>query len=56
MLVPSIILNAALALEPGTRITKSGSYDAALCIIGEYVNITGPNEDMSENDGMGMQL
>lgn len=44
------------ATEMCTRITKSGSYDAALCIIGEYVNITGPNEDMSENDGMGMQL
>lgn len=44
------------ATEMCTRITKSGSYDAALCIIGEYVHITGPNEDMSENDGMGMQL
>lgn len=33
-----------------TRITKSGSYDAALCIIGEYVNITGPNEDISDNE------
>lgn len=44
------------ATEMCTRIRESGSYDAALCIVGEYVNITGPNEDMSENDGMGMQL
>ena len=26
------------------RIMASGSYDAALCIIGEYVNITGNDE------------
>lgn len=38
------------ATEMCTRITKSGSYDAALCIIGEYVNITGPNEDISDNE------
>lgn len=38
------------ATEMCTRITKSGSYDAALCIIGEYVNITGSNEDMSDNE------
>ena len=38
------------ATEMCTRITKSGSYDAALCIIGEYVNITGPSEDMSDDE------
>ena len=29
------------------RVTGCGSYDEALCIIGEYVNITG--EDESED-------
>ncbi len=38
------------ATEMCTRIRASDSYGSALCIIGEYVNITGPNEDMSEND------
>lgn len=38
------------ATEMCARIRESGSYDAALCIIGEYVNITGPNEDMSDNE------
>lgn len=39
------------ATEMCTRIRESGSYDAALCIIGEYVNITGPNEDISDDEG-----
>jgi len=40
------------------RITSSGNYDNALCIIGEYVNITSAddmNEDYDENMG-GMEL
>ncbi len=44
------------ATEMCTRIRASDSYSSALCIIGEYVNITGPNEDMSDDEGMGMQL
>lgn len=39
------------ATEMCARIRESDSYDSALCIIGEYVNITGPNEDMSDNEG-----
>ncbi len=39
------------ATEMCTRIRASDSYNAALCIIGEYVNITGPNEDMGEDEG-----
>lgn len=35
------------ATEMCTRIRESNSYDSALCIIGEYVNITGPDEDMN---------
>lgn len=38
------------ATEMCTRIRESDSYDSALCIIGEYVNITGPNEDISDNE------
>jgi len=41
------------------RITNgASSYDEALRIIGEYVNITGPSEDedMSEGEGVNMQL
>lgn len=34
------------ATEMCNRIRASGSYNSALCIIGEYVNIRGPNEDM----------
>lgn len=46
------------AEEMVDRITNgASSYDEALCIIGEYVNITGPSEDeISEDEGMGMQL
>lgn len=36
------------ATEMCTRIRESSSYNSALCIIGEYVNITGPNEDLDE--------
>lgn len=44
------------AVEMRNRIRESGSYDQALCIIGEYVNITGPDdtdEDMDETMDMG---
>lgn len=41
---------AEQATEMCTRIRAYDSYDAALSIIGEYVNITGPDEDMSETD------
>lgn len=36
------------ATEMCSRIRESGSYESALCIIGEYVNITGSDEDMDE--------
>lgn len=39
------------AEEMCDRITHSDSYDTALCIIGEYVNITGPDEDEDEDFG-----
>ncbi len=38
---------AEQATEMTERVTGCGSYDEALCIIGEYVNITG--EDESED-------
>lgn len=38
------------AKEMRDRIYSSNSYVEALCIIGEYVNITGPNEDMCNNE------
>lgn len=41
------------AKEMRERITRSGSYDAALCIIGEYVNITGTEQ--AEEMDMQMQ-
>jgi hypothetical protein len=49
------------ASEMCNRIMSSGSYDEALCIIGEYVNITGPadefeNEYDDEEEGMEMSL
>lgn len=44
------------ATEMCTRIRASDNYGKALCIIGEYVNITGPNEDMSDDESMEMQL
>ena len=37
------------AAEMRQRVMDSGSYDNALCIIGEYVNITSVDEDESEN-------
>lgn len=40
------------AVEMRNRIRESGSYDQALCIIGEYVNITGPDE-MNEDLNLG---
>ena len=43
---------AEQAVEMRDRICASGSYDEALCIIGDYVNITGEddyNEDMDDS-------
>lgn len=43
---------AEQAVEMRDRISASGSYDEALCIIGDYVNITGEddyNEDMDDS-------
>ena len=44
--------------EMRRRITESGSYDEALGIIGEYVNITSVDDEVcvDEDEGMGMQL
>ena len=36
------------------RITASGSYDEALCVIGEYVNITSVDEDMLPEEQEGL--
>lgn len=44
------------ATEMTGRIHECGSYDEALCIIGEYVNITGGDESEDEDEGMGMRL
>lgn len=46
------------AAEMRQRITESGSYDEALGIIGEYVNITSVDdgENMDEEEGMGFKL
>lgn len=44
------------AVEMRDRICASGSYGEALCIIGDYVNITDPddtNEAMDETMGLG---
>ena len=43
------------AKEMCSKITASGSYDEALCIIGEYVNITSVDEPEGQNFG-GMEL
>ena len=41
------------AVEMRDRIRASGSYDEALCIIGEYVNITGGDDlDVCEDESM----
>lgn len=45
---------AEQAVEMRDRIRASGSYDEALCIIGEYVNITGSNESEDMDEGMMM--
>ena len=47
---------AEQATEMTDRIHECGSYDEALCIIGEYVNITGSDESEDEDEGMGMSL
>ncbi len=47
---------AEQAVEMRDRIRESGSYDKALCIIGEYVNITGDDTDEDIGEGMDMQL
>lgn len=47
---------AEQASEMTDRIHECGSYDEALCIIGEYVNITGGDESEDEDEGMGMRL
>ena len=44
------------ATEMTERITGCGSYDEALGIIGEYVNITGSEESEDEDEGMEMSL
>ncbi len=44
---------AEQAVEMRDRICASGSYDEALCIIGDYVNITGENDwDECEDESM----
>lgn len=45
---------AEQAVEMRDRIRASGSYDKALCIIGEYVNITGSDESEDVDEGMMM--
>lgn len=47
---------AEQAVEMRDRIRASDSYDKALCIIGEYVNITGSDESEDIDEGMDMQL
>ena len=47
---------AEQATEMTGRIHECGSYDEALSIIGEYVNITGEDESEDEDEGMGMRL
>lgn len=44
------------ASEMTERITGCGSYDETLCIIGEYVNITGENEAENTDERMEMSL
>lgn len=44
------------AVEMRDRIRESDSYDKALCIIGEYVNITGDDTDEDIDAGMDMSL
>ena len=42
------------AVEMRDRICSSGSYGEALCIIGDYVNITGGDENEDMDEGMTM--
>lgn len=42
------------AVEMRDRICASGSYGEALCIIGDYVNITGGDENEDMDEGMTM--
>ena len=44
------------AKEMCRRITSSGSYDEALCIISEYVEITSADEYEEETEEMGMEM
>ena len=41
---------SAEATEMQQRITSSGNYNDALCIIGEYVNITSVDDDQDFGD------
>ena len=47
---------AAEAKEMSSRIFDSGSYDEALAIISEYVNVTSVDEDMDEKTNMDMKM
>lgn len=47
---------AEQAKEMCDRITSSGDYNKALCIIGEYVNITSVNEEYDESEDEDMDL
>ena len=47
---------AEQAKEMCDRITSSGDYNKALCIIGEYVNITSVDDDMDESEDEGMEV
>ena len=47
---------AEQAAEMTARIHACGSYDEALCIIGEYVNIIGDEEAEDMEEGMQMNL
>jgi len=44
------------AVEMRERIRASGSYDEALCIIGEYVNITSDDENSDEDIDYSMEF
>ena len=47
---------AEQAAEMTERIYACGSYEEALCVIGEYVNITGDEEAEDMEEGMQMDL
>ena len=47
---------AEQAKEMCDRIYESDSYDKALCIIGEYVNITSVDDGEGEGEGIGSGL